>query len=432
MSRLKSPVLGSYIPSFFEMHINTNCDDLTINKLPLKDMTVLFHEYIHFLQDFTTYYGLNSIYVYSEYLRSVINRIYAINTPFSVPFEIKDNKDNVRLNKQLQSLTQGDTEESVGLYEISDIYISKDQLLSNPYMDYLESVILNPEGDIRSFGAIAIMESMAYIMERLCSPNGYQDSPDFPYRAAELVADFYVTDFSKNILMVLALCDMSLQSSNPGACFVRVMKGIRDGNIIFNSPEEIYDYFYNQTSISIYDQKCSLASKFKELLSVVQNCLKSYLKDMPMLKEYYDWIDNLVKFALNWRVNDKCFLLKMAKIGNLPMNDCWGFAVYNVGSPLMVNNKGEYYKIVQHNSSLGMDVEYLCAIRQIETLFELGKINCEMYEWCKSSPYSTPNDLCSTTPWKKCLEERLCPYALIWRHWNLIDKEPNISSVDSI
>ena len=40
MPRLKSTELGYYIPSFFEMHVNTYCDDLTINKLPLKDMTV--------------------------------------------------------------------------------------------------------------------------------------------------------------------------------------------------------------------------------------------------------------------------------------------------------------------------------------------------------------------------------------------------------
>ena len=85
--------------------MNTDCDDLTINKLPLKDMTVLFHEYIHFLQDFTTYYGLNSIYAYSEYLHSVTNRIYAIKTSdFPVPFVITDNTDNVLLNRQIQIL----------------------------------------------------------------------------------------------------------------------------------------------------------------------------------------------------------------------------------------------------------------------------------------------------------------------------------------
>lgn len=59
MSKRRSTLLGFYVPSFFEMHVDTDQTDMTINKLPLKDMTTLFHEYIHFLQDFTTYYGLN-------------------------------------------------------------------------------------------------------------------------------------------------------------------------------------------------------------------------------------------------------------------------------------------------------------------------------------------------------------------------------------
>ena len=427
MARLKSTELGYYIPSFFEMHVNTDCDDLTINKLPLKDMTVLFHEYIHFLQDFTTYYGLNSLYAYSEYLHSVINRIYAIKTPeFTVPFVINDNADNVLLNRQILNFTQGDTEDSIGHYLITAIDEGSDQLLPNPYIKELESIILNPEGDFRSFGAIAIMESMAYILERLCSPTGYESSPDFPYRAAELVADYYVKDFSNDLLMVLALCDMSLQSSNPGACFVRVMKEIRDGMVTFVIPEDIYDYFYNQSSMTAYGTESTLVANFKMLLSVVQNSMKSYLRDMPMLKVYYDWIDHLVRFAIDWREQDKYFLLKMARHNDLATNDCWGFAIHEVGSPLMVNNKGFHYKIVQHDSTLGMDVEYFRAIRQIEALFENGKTVCEMFNWCKNSPGATPNSLCQTTPWKKSTEERLCPYALLWRHWNLKDREPKI------
>lgn len=78
MSRLRSTVLGYYIPSFFEMHVDTYHNDMTINKLPPGDMTTLFHEYIHFLQDFTTYYGLNGIYVHSQYLHSVVNLNSAI------------------------------------------------------------------------------------------------------------------------------------------------------------------------------------------------------------------------------------------------------------------------------------------------------------------------------------------------------------------
>lgn len=424
MPRLKSTTLGYYIPSFFEMHVNTNSDDLTINKLPLKEMTVLFHEYIHFLQDFTTYYGLNAIYAYSEYLHSVVNRIYGIKAKeFTVPFNITDNTDNVLLNKQLLNFTQGDTEEC-SPFSVDEVEEAVDELLPNAYMKNVPNVILNLNGDLRVFGAIAIMESMAYLMERQCSPAGYVKSPDFPYRSAELVADYYVKDFSNNPLMVLALCDMSLQSSNPGACFVRVMKGIRDGNVTFEKPEDIYDHFYNQISVTAYGTESTLVSHFKMLLSVVQNCMKSYLRDMPILKEYYDWIDHLVNFAINWREHDRYFLLKMARHNDLVTNGCWGYVVHEVGSPLMVNNNGDYFKIAQSGSSLGMDVEYFRAIREIETLFEKGKSSCDMYNWCKKSPNATPNELCKTAPWGKCMEGRLCPYALLWKHWNLKDREP--------
>lgn len=424
MSRLKSTELGYYIPSFFEMHVNTDCDDLTINKLPLKDMTVLFHEYIHFLQDFTTYYGLNAIYTYSEYLHSVVNRIYCLKSAeFSVPFTINDNIDNVLLNKQILSFTQGDTEVS-SIYCINELEECKDVLLPNVFMKEIPNVVLNINGDVRVFGAIAIMESMAYLMERLCSATGYEKSPDFPYRSAEMVADYYVKDFSKAPLMLLALCDMSLQSSNPGACFVRVMKGIRDGNVSFTRPEDIYDHFYNQVSMTAYGAGSSLLAQFKKLLAVVQYNMKSYLRVMPILKEYYEWIDNLVRFAVNWREQDRYFLLKMARQSDLVNNYYWSLAIQKAGSPLMINNKGARFKFVQHNSTMGMDVEYFQAIRQIEVLFEKGKTDCELFEWCKKSPLATPNSLCKSAPWKKCTEEMLCPYALLWKHWNLINREP--------
>lgn len=424
--RYKSTVLGYYVPSFFEMHINTDKDDLTIIKLSVKDQTVFFHEYIHFLQDFTTYYGLNAIYVYSEYIHSVVNRIYKVNTPeFHVPFDIKDNDDNVLLNKQISRFTQGDSEECQ-VYVVTEVLKDKDQLLLNPNMKEIPSVILNPNGEIRSFGALAIMESMAYILERLCSPTGVVKSSDYPYRSAELVAGYYDSDFGENLMMVLALCDMSLQSSNPGACFVRVMEGIKDKRVKFSAPEEIYDYFYNQVSIDAYNNRSSLLSCFKKLLGSVQSCLKSYLRDMPIVVEYYKWIDNLVKFAIDWREKDRYFLLKMARISELVKNDCWDKTVNYVGTPLMSNNNEEYFRILQAGANSNMDVEYFKAIKQIVNLFETGNVKCDMFKWCTNSPNATPNEKCEKAPWLKTSEERLCPYALLWKHWNLSDKTPTV------
>ena len=71
-----------------------------------------------------------------------------------------------------------------------------------------------------------------------------------------------------------------------------------------------------------------------------------------------------------------------------------------------------------------MDVEYFRAIREIEKLFEFGQKQCTMMSWCHHSPGSTPNDLCEYAPWEKCKEERLCPYAFLWKHWKLASYEP--------
>ena len=140
MSRLKSTILGCYIPSFFEMHINTNCNDLTITHLSPKDRIVLFHEYIHFMQDFCTYYGLNSIYTYSEYLHSVVNRIYKLDsTEFDIPFVISDNSDNVLLNIYISKLTLGDTGE-YNKFVVENVSIISDQLPENNHMSSIPSI----------------------------------------------------------------------------------------------------------------------------------------------------------------------------------------------------------------------------------------------------------------------------------------------------
>ena len=164
MKRLKT-LLGYYIPTFFEMQVDSTDDNMIISKMSDIDTTILFHEYILFLQDFTTYYGLNNLYVQSEYIHSVVNRIYKTNKQFAVPFEITDNDDNLLLNQQICKLTAGDTEES-SIYTIDEIIENTDTLIPNPYINDIQNVVLNPNDNIRSFGALAIMESMPYKVKR--------------------------------------------------------------------------------------------------------------------------------------------------------------------------------------------------------------------------------------------------------------------------
>ena len=425
MTILKT-LLGSYIPTFFEMHVATRDDDMTINKMSDGDATVLFHEYIHFLQDITTFYGLNNLYVQSEYFHSVVNRIKG-NLQFQVPYMIRDNKDNVLLNQKICRLTNGDSEES-SFYLVHSVDEWSDDLaddfISNPPISEIKNIVLNQNDNMRSFGAIAIMESMAYILERLCSPNAYVSSPDYPYRAAELVAIYYDAKFGNDLLRVLALCDMSLQNSNPGLCFVNIMKLVGEGKLLFDTPESIYDYFYNRRVKSVYGRVTSWQDSYNKLLDQVDTCLQDYIKGIDSLKSYHEWINHLVDFSRDWRNNDRYFLLKMARKNDLKKNDCWGYTVARIGSPLMVNANNHYFKLPYDGMQEGESVEMYAALKEIYKLFLEGNKPCGLLTWCNDSLASTPNELCNTAPWKKVGETKLCPYAFFWRHWGLTGCEP--------
>lgn len=425
MTILKT-LLGSYIPTFFEMHVATRDDDMTINKMSDGDATVLFHEYIHFLQDITTFYGLNNLYVQSEYFHSVVNRVKG-NLQFQVPYMIRDNKDNVLLNQKICRLTNGDSEES-SFYLVHSVDEWSDDLaddfISNPPISEIKNIVLNQNDNMRSFGAIAIMESMAYILERLCSPNAYVSSPDYPYRAAELVAIYYDAKFGNDLLRVLALCDMSLQNSNPGLCFVNIMKLVGEGKLLFDTPESIYDYFYNRRVKSVYGRVTSWQDSYNKLLNQVDTCLQDYIKGIDSLKSYHEWINHLVDFSRDWRNNDRYFLLKMARKNDLKKNDCWGYTVARIGSPLMVNANNHYFKLPYDGMQEGESVEMYAALKEIYKLFLEGNKPCGLLTWCNDSLKSTPNELCNTAPWKKVGETKLCPYAFFWRHWGLTGCEP--------
>ena len=301
----------------------------------------------------------------------------------------------------------------------------EEELIPNPFLKKIKSIVLNFDGDsLRSFGAIAIMESMAYILERLCSPNAYTTSPDYPYRAAELVAQYYDANFGNNLLKVLALCDMSLQNYNPGLCFVNIMKEVKDGKLQFVTPESIYDYFYNQRVKSVYGRVTSWQDSYNKLLDQVDTCLQDYIKGIDSLKTYHEWINHLVDFSRDWRNNDRYFLLKMARKNDLKKNDCWGYAVARIGSPLMVNANNHYFKLPYDGMLEGESVEMYAALKEIYKLFLEGNKPCGLLTWCNDSLESTPNELCNTAPWKKVGETKLCPYAFFWRHWGLTGCEP--------
>lgn len=99
VSRKQHKTLGFYLSSFFLLHVSTKESLRNINTISDKAFSILFHEYIHFLQDITTFYGLNNTHVTVEYLKYCNNFVVSGSAKqFEVPINPDPtNSDNVLL-----------------------------------------------------------------------------------------------------------------------------------------------------------------------------------------------------------------------------------------------------------------------------------------------------------------------------------------------
>lgn len=83
---LNSQTRGTYAPSFFKLGVNTGKDLNHLDQLDIKSFSIFIHEYIHFLQDITTSFGLVNINIIVDKMKYFNNDILGKNVhEFRVP-----------------------------------------------------------------------------------------------------------------------------------------------------------------------------------------------------------------------------------------------------------------------------------------------------------------------------------------------------------
>lgn len=67
-------------------------------------MSTFIHEYTHFIQDFTTLYGLVNIYNIFDWLRLYVNEIYKVR---KVQLPIKCSNETLEVNNLIKKISWG-------------------------------------------------------------------------------------------------------------------------------------------------------------------------------------------------------------------------------------------------------------------------------------------------------------------------------------
>lgn len=423
-------VLGGYEPAFFRIELEFpfyNAMHSILNLAP-KDLSVFVHEYIHFIQDISTFSGLNNAYVYSEYIHGAVTHIYKMpKGDIEVPIALPSNYGNIELNQFVNEIGLGWTDEEVTNLFISKLKKNRVRVPFNSYLSTVDEVfIIQVNGKKLPFGAHAIRESMAYILEH-CITDGSPSAPDYPYNAAFAVAKHVYEDFCENELNVLALCDMCLQFSVPGRVFVETLEGYKKDKYIPKDPRDIYDFFYNRPCIQIQSYSTLLSGLLPFGIFVGER-INDYYKD-PLFSRFHDIVRRLIGTGLSMRLNARSFLIDMAEIGlrnkrKLEKNDLFMMLYAQLGTPVIKDSESNYFITPPYQMAGNTAVSYFQAIQQFIYLFRDGNTCCSLYEWCEKSSDSHYDDRCIMEPWSRCDDERLCPFALLWKHWNLRGHTP--------
>lgn len=436
--RQHSGNIGEYIPAFFQMNLKVQ-DIINLNTCSEKDFALFFHEYIHFLQDLTTSYGLTQCYYYGEYIQSAVNDIYKLpEGEFKIPIRYYGSSHPVAIDEVLTVLTYGDWREDVA--NLKNVKVSLEPFDNLPFehekIKRINTIAVEADGNmLLSFGAYAIKENIAYILERTLTKD-FEPSKDYPYCSAERIVEAVYPEFGTNILNVLALCDCCLMFSNPAEVFYMVLHQLKEKQYIPNKPYDLYEHL-KTAKIGLGDEISDPFKHFQTVAEEARSKFKSYFRvpDHPELHEaYYKWIDRLIDYSVKLRLEEPAFLVDMIYDGYARSNDTFARIVKNLGTPLIKNIKQEYFS-VRPNGLNGWSSEVMKTVSQIYELLHDGNTQCGLYPWCVGTdkenmnnpnfkPLAPSVEVCLRKPWERVLCEELCPFAMMWKNWNLSNYTP--------
>lgn len=419
--------LGFYMPAFFYMKLEFPyyATLLSLYNLKPENQATFVHEYIHYLQDLSTIFGINNAYVYSEYMHGAVNKIYTDpNNEARLPVRIYGNYGNIELNWEVNSACTGDYDEIDMLFLLDIEEKKKRTIYRCSYINKLTHIyLLLPGGKRIQFGGRAIMESMAYMIEKCVEPR-CKGAKDYPYHAAECVAKKIYPEFADDVYRMIALCDMSLNTSNPGKIFVQTLKIYKKRKQL-PTAEQIYADFYNSPCEMMGNMTYFLPAFMNFAMNAAERLVK-YLNHEEFY-QFHNAVRKMIGGAIELRMKQPMFMVDIAKGGDLYHNDVLRRIMHRLGSPVIKDITGNFSQVPSRYFN-DDQFRYFVAIEQVFNTLHKGCDCCDMIDWCdypneKGKKEVQIDERCFMAPWERVHDDRLCPYAVLWKNWNLANKK---------
>ena len=419
--------LGLYSSSFLKMYLNT--DENLENIFALSDPTsaAFLHEYVHFLQDITTIYGLqNSVHVV-QYIKYVSYK-HRKNGDITLKIPVKFDKDeNFKFYEEagIRSIAFG-TSFMDNVQSISEVKLERKNLIIGEILYEALNVELdvmqNGQNVKFQFGSKAINEGMAFLIEQYVYPDIIPKSSDFIYAASKMIIKkIYPILMKDDDLNIIALCDASLMYAFPGYVFVKTLDDMKQEEFIPSTAEDIYTFVETHNPVSFHTLT-DLKSILNNQTLTAFNEINDYF-NTPELNETKQWIEYTFLKGNEIRNNKWGFVLDLCRSGKISKNPFFKDIYLKIGIPLTSNNLDDayFYSPLEDVKSVRIRPDMLWAVNQIYNIF-INSSNskfrrCSMFHWCQNAIPDNTSQECFDAPWEK-VNQCNCPFTLLWKAWD--------------
>ncbi len=374
---------------------------------------ILFHEYIHFLQDVSTNFGKINICNFYNKVRQVANVIYKHkDEKVKIPIKLPNDEYFESIQKATEML-RGNTS--------SIPRCSKSGKFGHEIVKF-------SAGDIKAYyleinkkkyfiGSDDIIENMAYLLERIIYGDN-APAPIYPYKTIEILTEQLLPSLSENLILIIGLCELSLMSSNPVQFYFESLERIQKNSLKIEKLDDLLELI-NDNFVMNYMGK--LITPIEAVTETTKDAIEFLIDPFRAdhLQDIREWVTSVICNAQKKRLADP-FFISRGLLAQNPRSYFLGLLTEEIGFPPIMNSSQEIF--MKDNCPKNLFL-FLTFIEFLE-IFQYGKKGCGLYKGCIGNMKYDQNSHkvskeCKTAPWKKCNDYKLCPLCILLKTWKL-------------
>jgi len=411
----KEIVEGTYQSGIFMLGIN-KCftDGMNWNSFSEIELATFVHEYVHYLQDISTFQGLMR-YIHRADLFQLYIALAQKNLVVSMPVDLENSGvKNAYAKNELISFYEGDSLQNK-IHHVNEIRIETEELLDEILFEKSDykgkpvpkvSLYFNNEPTPTLFGSHYITESMAYLIERLCF-GAEEREKELPYNACEMLCAKVYPEIMNHPENIVILCEFALMHEHSGFAFYSALVELERNRFVFENTEKLKQFLINDMKVGI--------KKLDHAYERVQSCIDLlFSSTSPYMYVPNNYIKSIFNSGCTVRKADNFFISSIL-MDSLPL-DRFKTWMDRFPLPLFIDNQNEHLGLFEELAIIPVPYAIL-------DFFERPSKGCGLLDYCKYSNIKNLEESnCKNAPWKQCQKRELCPLALYFKAFGLDKK----------